>query len=150
VRLRLAGSGLFGLVYGTALALVVVPTWMMVFAIVPDLVGLPARITPPPSLTVALEGRLVLTVRCGEGKPVYELNSRPLTEAGLRGRLRDELSRRAHRVLYIKGDVSCQVGDVVHMISVARDVWFGLPIVLLTPKLEAAPAPPAPDTEPRP
>jgi hypothetical protein len=122
----------------------------MLVDISPHLVGLPARITPPPSLTLALEGRLVLTVHCGDGQPVYELNSRPLTETGLRDPLREELSRRAHRVLYIKGDVSCQVGDVVQMISVARDVWFGLPVVLLTPKLEARPTPPTPDTEPRP
>jgi hypothetical protein len=92
-----------------------------------------------------MEGRLVLAVDCAKDRGLsrnrilYELNSKPVAEGGLRNAVRAELRQRAHRVLYVLGDRCLNVGDVTHAIDVARDAWFDLPIVLLTPKSAAAP-----------
>jgi biopolymer transport protein ExbD len=104
----------------------------------PHSVGLEVRIALPSTLTADLEERIILTVQSPpfSNEPELRLNSRPVSRGDLRAALRAELSRRAHRVVYVQGEPCLSVGDVVRVIDIARDAWYGVPVVLMTPELE--------------
>jgi biopolymer transport protein ExbD len=69
------------------------------------------------------------------GEPGLRLNGRPVSKDDLRASLRAELSRHAQPVVYVDGDPCLTVGNVVEVIDLARDAWYGVPIVLVTPEL---------------
>jgi len=142
-RLRLAAG--FGLLYGSIGLLIVVPMVMIfgwMWGLYPHSVGLEVRIALPATLIADVEGRLMLTVQCpnsdtpSSNDPELRLNSRLVSTDDLRGALRAELSRRAHRVVYVQGEGCLKVEDVVRVIDIARDAWYGVPVVLMTPELE--------------
>ena len=114
--------------------------WM--FGLYPHSVGLEVRLAKPATLVADVEGRIIVSVHCPKGttSPVGEaevrLNSRSVSSRDLRAVLRAELSRRAHRVVYVEGEDCLTVGDIVRVIDTARDAWYGVPVVLLTPKLK--------------
>jgi hypothetical protein len=123
----------------------VIPMAMMVGSMLgsyPHSVGLEVRIAIPATLIADIEGRIILAVQCAKGRtpvpsePELRLNSRPVSRGDLRAALRAELSRRAHRVIYVHGEGCLNVGDVLRVIDTARDAWYGVPVVLLTPELE--------------
>jgi len=135
----------FGLLYASIGLLIVVPMVMIfgwMWGVYPHSVGLEVRIALPATLIADVEGRIILTVQCpksgtpSSNEPELRLNSRPVSWGDLRGALRAELSRRAHRVVYLNGEGCLNVGDVVRVIDIARDAWYGVPVVLMTPELE--------------
>ena len=77
---------------------------------------------------------------CKGGRPSQEpelrLNSSAVAWCDLRRALTAELSPRGHRVVSVRGDGCLNVGDVVRVIDTARDAWYGVPVVLMTPELE--------------
>jgi hypothetical protein len=124
----------------------VVPVVMMfgrMFGLYTHSVGLAVRITPPQTLIANVEGRLILTIQCPKSgspsadEPELRLNSRLVSRGDLRDRLKAEFSRRGHRVLYVQGEGCLAVSDVFQVIDSARDAWYGVPIVLMTPGLES-------------
>ncbi len=114
--------------------------WM--WGLYPHSVGLEVRIALPATLIADVEGRIILTVQCpksgtpSSNEPEIRLNSRHVSKSDLRGALKAELSRRAHRVVYVRGEGCLNVEDVVGVIDIARDAWYGVPVVLMTPGLE--------------
>jgi hypothetical protein len=105
----------------------------------PHSVGLAVRITNPPTLVPEIEGRIVLSIHCpnpsatSTDQPLLWLNSHSVPWSELAGILRAELSRLAHRVVYVAGEGCLSFEDVVRVIDAARGVWGGVPVVLLTP-----------------
>jgi biopolymer transport protein ExbD len=69
-------------------------------------------------------------------EPELRLNSRPVSWRDLSNLLRTELSRHPDRVVYVEGEGDLEVGDIVRVVDVAREAWYGVPVVLLTPKLK--------------
>ena len=47
-----------------------------------------------------------------------------------------ERSRRVHPVVYLDGDGELDYQDLVKVIDAARDSWYGVEVVLLTPELK--------------
>jgi hypothetical protein len=127
------------LLYAIVLLLFVVPTFRMVDCgfgwRYPPAVGLPIRITPLDTLATEIQPeRLVVRVgsseRPAKGAPLLRLNSRPVSRSDLRTEVRAALSRRGAAVVY----VNClEFGDVVPVIDVRREAWYGVTIVLMTP-----------------
>jgi hypothetical protein len=69
------------------------------------------------------------------GERGLRMNDRPVSKDDLRASLRAELSRQARPVVYVDGDPCLTFGNVVEVIGLARDAWYGVPIVLVTPGL---------------
>lgn len=104
----------------------------------PHSVGLPVRLTAPTTIVAVVQPeRVVVSLRSAEcpigGAPELRLNSRRISRGELRSALRSELSRLGNPVLYVEGAGCLTVADVVHVIDIARDAWYGVPVVLLTP-----------------
>lgn len=139
-----AGTG-YGLLGGVALLLVVTPTFMLCareWGYYPHSVGLPVRLTAPTTIVAAVQPeRVVVSLRSAEchigGTPELRLNSRPISRGELRSALRCELSLLGNPIVYVEGTGCLTVADVVHVIDIARDAWYGVPVVLVTPGLTA-------------
>jgi len=138
----------FGLLYGVILLLIAVP--MMLICTIGLGVwpwtssrGLDVWITKPMTLMTDFQGeRVIVTVQRTQGGTLaaneseLRLNSRPVSWRDLSELLRTELSRHADRVVYVEGEGDLEVGDIVRVVDVAREAWYGVPVVLLTPKLK--------------
>jgi hypothetical protein len=105
--------------------------------------GLPIRTMPPPTLMAGpLEAYPIITVQPAKGRHLsshavqLQLNSRPVSSDALPDALRAELSRRADSIVYVDGDRSLDIGDVLRVVDIARGAWPDVTIVLLTPKLK--------------
>jgi len=142
VHPRSPGIPGFEYLYAVTLLVVAIPMAMInqtAFRFYPHSVGFNLRITNPASLMADHEGRLFLTVKCAKeptfpaNELEFHLNSRLVSSVDLGVAVRAELSRRAHRVVYLEGDGCLQLGDIVRVIDIVRDAWYGVPVVLLTP-----------------
>jgi biopolymer transport protein ExbD len=109
----------------------------------PHSVGLEVCTTKAKSLTLVPvdEEPLVLTLQPANSDSTSVetslfLNSRPIPWTQLRNTLRAELSRRANRIIYIDGDQDLHYAEVVRLVDAAEGAWFGVSVVLLTPKLK--------------
>ena len=105
--------------------------------------GLEVRITRPATLTADLQVEpVIVTVHRAESstpganEPELRLNSRSVSRSDLRDALRVELSRRADRVIYVEGDIDLEFADIVRVVDIAQEAWYGVHVVLLTPELK--------------
>lgn len=69
-------------------------------------------------------------------EPELRVSSVPVSWIDLRQYLKVELSRRADRVVFVEGDQSLEIADIVRAIDIAQGAWPGVPVVLLTPALK--------------
>jgi biopolymer transport protein ExbD len=133
----------FGLLYCVTLLLLVVPAVMVfgqAWGLYPHSVGVKVHIAPPESFMGDQQAPVIVTVHCakeggfGRGEPEFRLSSQPVSPEDLRATLREQLSRHPHPVVYVEADGCLTLDDVMRVVDIARDAWYGVPVVLLTPK----------------
>jgi biopolymer transport protein ExbD len=146
----LAGIPGFGLLYGIILLLIAVPS-AMIFTLMwgfwpwSHSVGLEVRIAQPATIMAdRQEDHVIVSVNrvghAGTGnEPEIRLNSVPVSWVNLRDALRAELSRRPDRVVYVEGHDNLEFADIVRVVDVTREAWYGVTVVLLTPKVKKIP-----------
>lgn len=133
----------FGLLYSVVLLLLAIPIatiYMALFGYGSR--GLKVRITKPETrLSERDDDCVVVSVHRTNGstlanEPELRVNSASVSWIDLRKNLKTELSRRADRVVFVEGDGSLEVADIVRVVDIARGAWPGIPVVLLTPALK--------------
>ena len=103
------------------------------FGYYPHSVGLRVRTDMPKSFRADPQNEPVtITVR----RDHLRLNARTMSIDELPAALRAELSRRANPVVCVEAEGDLGFADIALVIDIARSAWFGVPVVLVPPKLK--------------
>jgi biopolymer transport protein ExbD len=140
IRRKIAGIPGFGLTYSNVLMLVVVPAVLMhiaTFSYGYKFRCLEVRIAQP-SMFDAQQNHLILSVQpsntnTGAAEPEVRLNNVSVPRSQLRRALETEFRRAPRQTVFIEGDGSLEMSDIVRVIDIVRSVRPGVPVVLLTP-----------------
>jgi hypothetical protein len=132
----------FAYTYTIILLSVIVPTILMfgaAWGLYPHSVGLKVGIAPP--IRADDESPLIIEVYgnpdCSDRADAeIRLGSRTIALKDLPDVLRSELTRRGRHTVYIRGHGCLQAGDVFHVVDLAQEAWYGVWVVLLTPRAE--------------
>ena len=133
----------FGLLYSGVLLLLAIPAAVFYVALFGyGSRGLTVRITMPSNRVSEHEDScVVVSVRRSSGstlanEPELRVGCASVSWIDLRQYLKTALIRRADRIVFVEGDGSLEVADIVRVVDIARGVWPGIPVVLLTPALK--------------
>jgi hypothetical protein len=97
------------------------------------------RTTPLRKIALTIQPeRVIVTLGrsdCDRGTSEVRLDSTLMTWDDLRPSLRAKLSRHAVPVVYLDAPWCFETRGVIEAMDAIRDVWYQVPIVLLTPAL---------------